>query len=210
MKLNKSIHTSDSDSFRNKSLQQYKNDYLDLLDYFKNLREDNDEINFVNSEIRLVNEYIKPVVESQKTELEQIGILDLTNEMIKRSLSSYHKIISFLETKKSELETQIPKTIPETEPLDLSDTSAVEKIIYLNELGIIEFLRTKPEFMGSTNLMATFLSAITDEKATTLQTSLNKLINNDTDDKNYPYKTEKTVNKIRQTFIDKNIKLKTS
>lgn len=133
-----------------------------------------------------------------------------TKNKIHQSRLSFAKIISFLETKKSELETQIPKTIPETEPLDLSNTSAVEKIIYLNELGIIDFLKTKPEFIGSTNLMATFLSAITDEKATTLQTSLNKLINNDTDDKNHPYKTKGTVNKIRQTFIDKNIKPKTS
>jgi hypothetical protein len=199
-----------SDSFRNKSLQQYKIDYPDLLDYFKNLNEDNDEINFVNSEIRLVNEYIKPVVESKKTELEQIGVLDFSNEMIKKSLSSYHKIILFLETKKKELEIQTPQTIIEPEPLDLSKTSAVEKIIYLNELGIIDFLRAKPEFMGSTNLMATFLSAITDEKSTTLQTSLNRLINNDTDDKNHPYKAIGTVNKIKQTFINKNIKHKTS
>lgn len=99
---------------------------------------------------------------------------------------------------------------PEPEPLDLSESSGVEKIIYLNELGIIDFLRTKPEFIGSTNLMATVLSAITGEKATTLQTSLNKLINNDTDDKNHPYRTKKTVNKIQQTLIDKNIKHKAS
>lgn len=99
---------------------------------------------------------------------------------------------------------------PEPEPLDLSDTSAVEKIIYLNELGIIDFLRTKPEFIGSTNLMATFLSAITGEKSKTLQTSLNRLINNDTDDKNHPYKTQKTVHKVRQTLINSNIKTKVS
>ncbi len=107
-----------------------------------------------------------------------------------------------------DIETQQPN--PEPEPLDLSDTSAVEKIIYLNELGIIDFLRGKPEFMGSANLMATFLSAITDEKITTIQTSINRLINNDSDDKNHPYKAKGTVNKIRQTLIDKNIKPKTS
>ena len=109
------------------------------------------------------------------------------------------------------LESQTFITLPaEPEPLDLSNTSAVEKIIYLNELGIIDFLRAKPEFMGSTNLMATFLSAITDEKATTLQTSINRLINNDAADNNHPYKAKGTANKIRQTLIDKNIKPKTS
>lgn len=99
---------------------------------------------------------------------------------------------------------------PEAEPLDLSNTSAVEKIIYLNELGIIDFLKTKQEFTGSTNLMATFLSAITGEKQGTLQTSLNRLIKKDTEDKNHPYKAQNTVNKVRQTLIDKNIKPKTS
>lgn len=78
----------------------------------------------------------------------------------------------------------------EQESQDLSETTAVEKIIYLNELGIIDFLRTKKEFIGSTNLMATVLSAITDVKATTLQTSLNRLINKDTADKNHPYRTK--------------------
>jgi hypothetical protein len=120
----------------------------------------------------------------------------------------YHKEYqSFLKERLEELNK--PQQ-PEPEPLDLSDSSAVEKIIYLNELGIIDFLRTKPEFIGSTNLMATFLSAITGEKSKTLQTSLNRLINNDTDDKNHPYKTQKTVNKVRQTLINNNIKTKAS
>jgi hypothetical protein len=101
------------------------------------------------------------------------------------------------------------ETIPEPEPLDLSNTSAVEKIIYLNELGIIDFLRSKPEFI-SVNLLATFLSSITGEKPLTLQTSLNRLLTNDTADKNHPYQTKKTVNKVRQTLIDKNIKPRTS
>ena len=98
----------------------------------------------------------------------------------------------------------------ESKLLDLSDTNAVQKLIYLNELGIIDFLRTKNEFLGSVNLMATILSSVTGVKAATLQTSLNRLINNDTDDKNHPYATKNTVNKVRQTLINKNITIKTS
>jgi hypothetical protein len=119
----------------------------------------------------------------------------------------YKEYQSFLKERLQEL---IQPQQPEPESLDLSDSSAVEKIIYLNELGIIDFLRTKPEFVGSTNLMATFLSAITGEKVLTLQPSLNRLINNDTADKNHPYRTQKTVNKVRQTLIDKNVKPKAS
>ncbi|MFV8361459.1 hypothetical protein [Flavobacterium sp. LS1P3] len=98
----------------------------------------------------------------------------------------------------------------ESEPDDLSDTNTVQKIIYLNELGIIDFLRTKPEFMGSVNLMATILSSVTGVKATTLQSSLNRLVNDDKEDKNHPYATKSTVNKVRQTLINKNITTKTS
>jgi hypothetical protein len=112
--------------------------------------------------------------------------------------------LNFLKEKQEELEQ------PKAEPFDLSDTTAVEKIIYLNELGIIDFLRAKPEFMGSVNLMATFLSAITGSKVVTLQPSLNKLFNGDTEDRNHPYRTQKTVERIKQTFINKNVKSKTS
>lgn len=112
-------------------------------------------------------------------------------------------------TKEQLNSTESKPQITEPDPLDLSNTSAVVKIIYLNELGIIDFLRSKPEFI-SVNLLATFLSAITGEKPLTLQTSLNRLLTNDTADKNHPYQTQKTVNKVRQTLIDKNIKPRTS
>jgi hypothetical protein len=121
MKVESYLYSNYSDSFRNKKLEQYKNDYLDLVDYYKKLNEDNDEIYFVDSEIRLINEYIRPVVESQKTELEQRGILDLTNHMIKISLSSYLKIISFLQSRKLELEKESSSPSQQLEPeiLDL-------------------------------------------------------------------------------------------
>lgn len=203
----KSNNPENSDSFSGKTLEEYKNDYPDLIEYYKKRHIDNDEINFIETEIRLIKEYIRPIIESQKTELEEKGVFDLKKMIIDSNLSSYNKIILFLETRKSELEPESSIS----EPLDLSEnSSAVEKIIYLNELGIIDFLRSKPEFISSTNLMATFLSAITSEKASTLQTSLNRLINNDIEDKNHPYRTFNTVEKVRQSLIDKNIKPKTS
>ncbi|AIJ36654.1 hypothetical protein FPG101_00865 [Flavobacterium psychrophilum FPG101] len=118
----------------------------------------------------------------------------------------FYNIYTFKNLIKSKLKPQQP----EPEPIDLSNTSAVEKIIYLNELGIIDFLRTKPEFMGSTNLMATVLSAITGENLNTLQPILNPMTNESIAQRNNPYKSQKTVNKVRQTLIDKNIKPKTS
>ena len=100
----KSNNPENSDSFSGKTLEEYKNDYPDLIEYYKKRHIDNDEINFIETEIRLIKEYIRPIIESQKTELEEKGIFDLKKMIIDSNLSSYNKIISFLETRKSELE----------------------------------------------------------------------------------------------------------
>lgn len=104
-----SLYSDTSDSFRNKTLKEYQNDYPKLLQYYKTLNEDNDEINFIISEKNLIQNYIRPIIENKKTDLEKKGTYDLTNEMIKKSIASYLKIISFLEKRKQEIET--PKTI---------------------------------------------------------------------------------------------------
>jgi len=126
-----------SDNFRHKTLEKYKSDYPKLLEYYLKLNEDNDEIIFVTNEIRLINEFIKPYICGQKTELEQQGIQDVNSLMIKIYLVSYNKIILFLKNKKLELETTSDNifnktTIPEN--LDLSNSSTIENnITIINE-----------------------------------------------------------------------------
>ncbi len=193
IKLN---NPDNSDSFRGKTLEEYKCNYTNLRDDYVKQHIDNDEINFIDSEIRLIKEDIRPIIESQKTELEEMGIPDLRKRFIESNLSSYNKIISFLETRKSELE-------PEStlyEQLDLSDAKAVEKIIYLNELGIIDFLRAKTKAGISNNSLASILSGITGIKADTIKPSLNRLSSNDILDNKHPYYTKKTVAKIKKSL----------
>jgi hypothetical protein len=86
--------------------------------------------------------------------------------------------------------------------IDLSDsTSAVKKIIYLNELGIINFLRLQPCFT-SNNSLANVLTAITGEKQTTLQPLVNALINDSGHEKHKPYKSIATVSKVKKQLTD--------
>lgn len=103
----------------------------------------------------------------------------------------------------SDLDTIEAKSTTDTEPepLDLSDTSAVEKIIYLNELGVIDFLRTKTKMGVSNGGLASVLSGITGIKAETIKPSLNRLSNNDIIDNKHPYYTTKTVDKIKTLLI---------
>ena len=88
------------------------------------------------------------------------------------------------------------------EALDLSDTNASEKTIYLYELGIIEFLRKTPICASSTNKLAEILSAITGENQRTLQSYLNPIINATVDQKKNPYSSKTTVDKVRKQLRD--------
>lgn len=89
-----------------------------------------------------------------------------------------------------------------TNILDLSNTKGTEKIIYLNELGILDFLREKQPFNMSVNSLATILSAITGEKTTTLQPYLNPLINKGIEQDKNPYNSKKTVDKVKNLLIN--------
>lgn len=87
--------------------------------------------------------------------------------------------------------------------LDLSNTSAQAKLIYLNELGIIDFLREKKPFKTSVNKLATVLSAITDERASTLQPALNSMLSTYTNaPEKSPYHSKKTAPKIQKHLIE--------
>jgi hypothetical protein len=155
----KSNNPHNLDSFRYKKLWEYKSDYPNLLEYYLKLNEDNDEINFITREIRLINEYIKPFVNGQKTELEQQGFEDINTLMIKNYLVSYNKIILFLENKKLELEggTTFPKplnlfensefkftnnfdNVPESKILEYFTVKLVETK-YISENDLILFLK---------------------------------------------------------------------
>jgi len=92
--------------------------------------------------------------------------------------------------------------------IDLSDTKATEKIIYLKELGILDILRNKQPFNISTNSLASVLSAITGENNTTIQSYINPIMNDKTEQKNNPYNKTKTVNKVKAQLIHIGFQLK--
>lgn len=85
--------------------------------------------------------------------------------------------------------------------IDLSDTTATEKIIYLQKLGVIEFLRDKEPFRASVNLLATVLSSVTGEKSMTLQSYLNPMFSSGIAQKNNPLTKTDTVAKVDSQLI---------
>jgi len=91
---------------------------------------------------------------------------------------------------------------PEPEAIDLSDTTATEKIIYLQKLGVIDFLRTKQPFLSSINSLATVLSAVTGAKTETIQPMLNPMISKEAGQKNNPLNSKTTVSKVETQLIN--------
>lgn len=86
--------------------------------------------------------------------------------------------------------------------LDLSNSKGTEKIVMLQKLGIIDFLKEKQPFIQSTNKLAEVLSGITGEKAETIQSYINPMVSPGTSQKNNPMKKEKLVSKVNQNLIN--------
>lgn len=87
------------------------------------------------------------------------------------------------------------------ELIDLSDTRVTEKVIYLYELGIIDFLQSKQPFVNSKNALASILGAITGEKPGTIQSYINPINNPNADQSNNPLTRNKTVKMIRNKLL---------
>lgn len=92
------------------------------------------------------------------------------------------------------------------ELIDYSNSNGTEKIIFLQRLGVIDFLKEKTLFQTSTNKLAEYLSAVTGERTDTLQSYLNPIINKNVSQKNNPLNTISTVNKVENKLINMGFK----
>lgn len=126
--------------------------------------------------------------------------------------SNFNEDIYEIDCKVKDFEMQIKQnisdknsdeTIIKTKNIDLGleNTNALQKIIYLNELGIVKLLRNSDCFSLSVNNLANAISAITGEKQTTIQSYLNAMINNTGSDKNNPYNSISSTEKVKSQLI---------
>ncbi|AWG20201.1 hypothetical protein FFWV33_01000 [Flavobacterium faecale] len=142
-------------------------------------------------------EYYCQVIDFDKEIIKKLAYLDHEDTwlFLYNTKFSFIRIIEYLKLKKKEINI---KTIP-TLAFDLSDCTATEKIIYLQKLGIIDFLRKNNHV--SINGLASALSAITGEKPTTIQSAINPIISRDAGQKNNPFNSENTVQKVEKQLI---------
>ena len=90
----------------------------------------------------------------------------------------------------------------DNELIDYSESNNISKILFLQKLGLIEYMRGLPPFNTSINSLANALSGVTGIKTVTIQPMLNAMLNEGTSDKNNPLKSTKTVNVVVNKLVN--------
>ena len=205
-----------TDYFFGCSFDVYKKTYNKRLEDYKNEYIDTDEISFITDELDegIYNYKFK---EFNSGYFDKITILRY--EKIKKQINhSLTKRLEYLSQRSKEngydlvynksSETyslarikQLLEVKKEEVLMDYSDSKLTEKIIALNELGVLDFLAEKKPFQHSINLLAGYLSLCLGEKTSSIQSYINPILSKKSDQSKSPYNTEKTVEKTKQKLI---------
>lgn len=174
--------------------------YGKLAKYLKNYPEKT-EFDFTTNEIDFYDDFIKELEAHENIDI--VGGVEYLHNCKK-----YREY--FIDKKRLFENSQIDKASENNtyKEADLSNINAVQKVIYLNELGIIDLLRKEHCFMASTNHLAKIITAITGEKQTTIQPYLNALLSDTGAENKHPYYTKKTVEKVQTQLINLGFKPK--
>lgn len=177
------------------SFSVFESHYSKRLDEYliENDNEEFSESDFINKEIDLFNS------------LQEKWYLDLFE---KETLSQIQK--AFLK-KRNFLNDKIilrNEGIQDNNLFDLSDTTGAEKIVYLYELGIIDFLKNQEPFKSTPDKVSQVISAFTGIKLSSLRPAIRLIIKKDFEDKNNPMNTQKTVKKVKNKLIDIGFEIK--
>ena len=210
-----------TDYFFGCSFDVYKKTYNKRLEDFKNEFIDTDEISFITDELdegiynykfkEFNSDYYEEEIIARHEKLKK----QINNSLIKRFeyLCQRAKENSFdlvynkrIETYSLERIKQLLEVKKQDSLSDYSNSKLTEKIIALNEAGILDFLRNKEPFNLSVNSLAEFLSLCLGEKTTSIQSYINAIINK-SDQSKSPYNTPKTVEKVKQKLIQIGLKI---
>lgn len=162
----------------------YTSHYQDRLNTYLSNNPDAQEINFIEQELKsiikfypldyLTSETIKNIHFSLSRQMlfleDRLFLLGFSAEYDSDYAHDNHK--SFIVKINRLNQNQTTNSVEEEEVL-----RATEKLIYLDQLGVLDFLKNKTPFSNSTNLLAEVLGRIINEKTTTLQPYLNEMFN---------------------------------
>ena len=178
----------------------YKDNYNERLQKFNNVFEDNDEYGFLESELNsegITNFNYFKLNPQTKYNIEQslrkrlIFIKQKFNNLSFNLVLSEDKLTYALNDSKKTTEVEI----------DHEDSSIKERIVILNEIGIIDFLRSKEGVSVNANMISNLLSIVLKEKKVSIQPGINAIISNLEENNNYPLRNKELLKKVKSKLI---------
>lgn len=168
-----------------------------------------DEINDYISELEDLQEYLN----SQKTKVSSRGIQveEDAKPFEGMNAEDYFEMLEkeeaekLKEQKSQPIQESIQEPIQESFDVHHNDIMSIPismKIIYLEKLGVIDFLQKQEPFNMSINSLANVFGRIIGAKPATVQPYLNAMLSRDVNTKNNPLNSEKNVESV-EFFLSK-------
>ena len=215
----------DTEYFFGCSFKMYKKTYDNRLNDFTLFYPDSDEIDFINDELSegILKHKFQKLLSDYRENLElQVDLIVETKIILSLGkrldfLKNRAKLLGFdlsldsydVNNIKENFTVKPIKNLAEKKEeilIDYSQSKLTEKIIALNEAGVLDFLRNKEPFNFSANRLAEFLSLCLGEQTESIQSYINPIINK-SDQKKSPYNTPKTVEKVKLKLIQIGLKI---
>lgn len=184
--------------------------YFMQLKKFLKSNKDKDEVDYLNHEILKLNKILEVQLSEKDLRLKIISEMGegfknpkdndaYIERKVRHELAPIRNIHEMINDYEIRLK-RFNQTNKE-DLIDFSDSKGTEKIIFLQQLGILDFLKNQQPFMQSTNKLAQAISTFTGEKVTTIQSYINPMNDPTSIQKNNPLTKEKLVAKVNQKLI---------
>jgi hypothetical protein len=118
--------------------------------------------------------------------------------------------ISYTNVKRTQVGDEKLPSEPYEELMEEYNIPIIRRILYLEKLGVIDFLKKERPFNTSINSMANILGHIIDAKPSSIQPLLNPLLGNDLDNKNNPLNSAKNVMAVETHLMKIGYSVKTA
>jgi hypothetical protein len=123
------------------------------------------------------------------------------NELITIMYNFYDPFMSIVESYNKKLQ-KIQKIDDDKFDIEVSDSKAIDKILYLHKLGIIDFLRGQQPFISVPDKVSQVLSVITGINIDSIRPMVRPMVNNDLSNSKNPLNSKKAVDRVEKQLIN--------
>ena len=189
----------------------YKETYIDRLEIYikENIDDEYTKKHFVQQEMLDTLEFtVNPYINNE-TKNKLLKSISRRKEFLKNELTllgyKFKVSLNNLGKIKSVAIKDNSIVIIEESIIDLSDTSIKGKIIYLELIGFLDYIKTQEPNLNN-HQIASLISAFIGEDAKTIYSYINPILSQGVLQKNNPFTNKKNVDKVKKQLINTGLK----